>query len=111
RVEDRHARIERRIRVLKNHLEVGTRPAQIMTAELAQVLSSQNNSTVRRWNQLQNRPAQRGFATARFADQTENLPLLQRERDTIDGFDRTDMAAENHSTLHRKVGFQISDFE
>ena len=36
-VEHRHARIKRRIRVLKDHLEIGARPAKLAALESIQI--------------------------------------------------------------------------
>jgi hypothetical protein len=75
RVEDRHARIERRIWILENHLKICARLAQVVAVQLGEVLARENNCAVCWRNQLENRPAQSGFAATGFSDQAKNFSL------------------------------------
>ena len=80
RIEDRHPRIKRGVRVLKNHLKIRARVAQFGAVEMREVFSRENDSAVGRRNQLQDGAAERGFAAAGFADESENFALAQVER-------------------------------
>ena len=75
------------------------------------MFSFQNDRPFGRRNQLENGPAQRGFAAAGFPDEPENFSFLQRERNAIDGFHCADVLLENDSSFHREMGFQIMQLE
>ena len=110
-VKDSHARIERGIRVLENHLEVRPRCTQLFLLQLRQIFASQNHRARRGWNQLQNCPAQRGFAAAGFAHQAEDFSTRQRERHAIHGLHCAQVTTNDHPALHREVRFQILNME
>jgi hypothetical protein len=110
RVEHRHARIERGVRILENHLEIRAGAAEFPALEPIQIPAFQDDTAGSRGNQLEDGAAERGFSAARFADEAEHFPFPQREGNAIDGLDRSDTALEDESALDRKMRSDVVDF-
>ncbi len=62
RIKNCHTRIERRVRVLKNHLHVAAHIKQRRRTAVGQILSFQHHSSLRRRHQLHHRPGERRFS-------------------------------------------------
>ena len=79
-VADGHARVERRVRVLEDHLHPPAQRAQLR-ASRASVMSCavERRSRPRSAREPQDRAAERGLAAALLADQAERLAALDRE--------------------------------
>ena len=103
--KDRHARIERRIRVLKDDLERAAMLAQFGLGQRERVLAEMRDAAARRRQQTHNATAKRRFARAGFSDHTKSLALLDLEADIIDGTDDLTTAAAG------ETDFQIFDGE
>ena len=89
---DAHQGIEPRHRLLEDHPEVGSaEPAQLSIAQADEVsIAIQDLSVGRRANgqQPEQAASKRGLPATRLADEPENLPFADVERDAIDGTDR-----------------------
>ena len=70
---DRHSRIERRVRILEDHLQVPALLAQLARRQVRQVRASEEHFAGRRLDQPQDRAAERGLAAAGLADQAQRL--------------------------------------
>ena len=73
---DRHARIERAVGVLENHLELAPPRAQHRAAHPRDVLAVEQNAARRRLDQPHDGAAQRRLAATAFADQPQRFPRL-----------------------------------
>ena len=107
---DRHARIERRIRILKDDLHVAPHPPHAAGVELADVGAVEVDRPRRRLDQSQDAAADRRLSRSRFADQSERLAGRDVEADAIDRLHLRDRAAQ-HSPFHRKVLCEIAKSE
>ena len=61
---DGHARIERRVGILKNHLHVLPRAAELRSRELRDVDVPEHDAAARRFDEAQNRAAERRLSAA-----------------------------------------------
>src|SRR5262249_3650334 len=98
-----HARVQRRVRILKDDLHVAARLAQPRPCELEHVLPAKPYLSGSRLDQPEHAASGRGLATSRFADQPERLPFLDREADVVNGENRRAFAEQPriaHEALH-----------
>ena len=84
RLAHRKARVERRVRVLEDHLHVAAQILQLAAARAREVSPHEPDAAVLRLVQAQQRAAERGLATAALADQTERLVPPDGEADAVD---------------------------
>ncbi len=80
---DLQASIERRIRVLEDHLHPEPGRAQVRRAQFPKRLSVQTDRSGRRRHQTGSDPAERRFAATRFPDQTNEFAGPQRQRHLV----------------------------
>ena len=74
-----HPRVQRRVRILKNHLEIRAGFAEFPAGEFGQVFPAEDHAALGGLDELQDRAAKRGFAAAGFADEAEHLALGQAQ--------------------------------
>ena len=110
-VADRHARVQRGVGVLEDHLQVAAHLAHLATVELRQVLALEDHLAGGRLVELQDGATGRGLAATGLAHQTERLTLLDVEGDAVDGLDRADLALEDDPLGQREVHHQVLDLE
>src|SRR5439155_10489778 len=65
----------------------------------------------RRLVEAQDRPADRGLAAARLADETEGLAAADRQRDAVDCADGADVPIEDEAALDRKALFDVLELD
>ena len=78
------ARVQRRLRILKDHLDARPQRSQFGLAEIADFNTVELNSARRRPQQPHQQPAQGRLARAGLADQTEHRSTGNREIDMLD---------------------------
>ena len=83
----RHARIERGIGVLEDHLHALAACAHLAVGERQQVLALETHLAGRRFDQAQHQPADRRLAATRRAHDGQGLTGLAFEVDAVDGAD------------------------
>ena len=105
-----HARIQRGIGVLEDHLHVTASAPHVAAADLGQFVVGKLHAAGRGHFQLQDSPAGGRLAAAAFADQTERLTLIDIETDAVNGLDVTDCLAQ-HAALDWKILLEISDLD
>jgi hypothetical protein len=88
-----HARIERRGRILKNHLHAASSRAKIVSFCREPVLSIKSNFAGIRCDEPQQDARKRRLAAARFADDAESLSRHKRKVDILDGESATGAVA------------------
>ena len=79
------ARVQRRERVLEDHLHPPAQSAKLAFAERRDVPAVEDDLPRRRLVQAEEGPPDRGLAAARLADQSERLAPPDREADVVDG--------------------------
>ena len=99
---DRHARIERRVRILEDHLHVLPRAAQLRAGQLRNVDVAEHHAPARRFDQPQHRAAERRLSASRFPDEPERFARKNVERHAVDRLHHA-VAAEI------EVDLQVSD--
>ena len=92
---DRHARVERRERILKDDLHLPPQRAQSGRIEREHVRAVERDLAGRRLDETKNGPAGGRLAAARLADEAERLAALHVEGDAIDGANEPDGATED----------------
>ena len=75
----RHARVERRVWILEDHLDVSAKPEHLGTRHVGEVGTLEQNSPLGRLLEPHDRTTERRLATARLADQAERLTRTHRE--------------------------------
>src|SRR4029079_16644016 len=92
--------VERRNRVLEDHLQSRTGASQVFTREPRHFDAVELDRTRSRVRQLHDRPTGGRLAAPRLADETERLAWLHVEADTRH---RVDLAVAAGRKLHDKV--------
>ncbi len=93
-VDDPAARVQRRDRVLEDHLHLRAQRAQVAAAERGQLGLAEDDLARGGLLDLDDGPSRRGLAAARLADEAERLPLAHREGDAGHGLHRHVAPAE-----------------
>ena len=99
RIADRHARVERRVGVLKHHLDL---PAQRVDGEplrRADGVPVENQFAGIGDNQVEEQPGEGRLAATRLADDAEGLALAHGERDAVDSLHRLAACALDREML------------
>ncbi|MBB5498605.1 hypothetical protein HDG37_002807 [Paraburkholderia sp. MM5384-R2] len=84
----RHARIERRQRVLKDHLHVAPQDAEIALRALHGFDAMKLDAAARRRRQTDDRARERGLAAAGFTHQPDGFAAPYIERHAVDSAQR-----------------------
>ena len=107
---DGHAGIQGAERILKDDLHIAAELPQRRARAVGDVFAAKVNRAARRFVQAQQRAADRRFAAAAFADESQRFAGLDGERDVIHGVDVSHHALQQ-PLPHRKVLFQVADFQ
>ena len=108
---DACARVERRKRILEDHLHAPANRPQLALGQVRDVLSVEDDPPFGRLVEADERASDRRLAAARLADETERLAALDRERDPVHGLDVADVAVEDEAALDREVDLQPVDLD
>src|SRR5260221_4711934 len=109
-VADIHARVERRVRVLEDDLQLAAVGPHLGAAQLVDALAAHLDGAGGGFDQFQNRFAGRRFAATALADKTKRLAFIDREADAVDGEDMPDGLREQ-ALAHRIVLLEVGDLE
>jgi len=94
-----HARIQRTVRVLKDHLQAATPWAQVACRKPAQIgRIAQVDAACVGPDKLQNQAREGGFPASAFSNEAERFPAAERERHTADRVKQLFGAADNVAT-------------
>ena len=110
----RHPRVQRRVRVLEDHLQVPALRAQLTLGQADELLAAQLHAAAGRAHEPEQRAAERRLARARLADQAEHLALVEVERDAVDGLHRAAAAAGEaraEAPVQREVDLEVADLD
>src|SRR5205823_4024492 len=81
------------------------------TREMRDVTAAEDDLAAGRIEQPHDAARKRRLAAAGLADDAECLPLVQRERDAVDGFHRRDLLLEDDPARDREVLLDVLDDE
>src|SRR3954463_12690964 len=90
-----HARIERRVRILEDHLHAATHLAHLLAAELRELDAVELHLPGRRLVELEDGSTRGGLAAPGLADEAKRLALLDEEVDAIDRANRAHLTLED----------------
>src|SRR5947207_10001297 len=96
------ARVQRRERILEDHLHPPAQRPQLVLAERGDVAPVEHDAAARRLVEAQDRAAERGLPATGLANQAEGLAAPDRERDPVDRLDVAHMAVEDEAALDRE---------
>ena len=85
---DGHARVQRRIGVLEDHLHAAAIGGQRLFTEVGDILPVEENPAVRRLIQANKTAADRRFAAAALADEAEGFALLNGKAHVVHGLEQ-----------------------
>src|SRR5262249_27125059 len=94
----RHARIERGIGILKDHLNVATEPEQLVARRMSNLFSFEKDFAFGGILQTHHSPAQGRLAATRFADEPQRLAFRDGKIDPVNGTHIADLGAEDTAT-------------
>ncbi len=83
----RHPRVQGRVRVLEDHLNVPTSPQQPISVEAEDILAPEEDLAGGRLDQPQDRAPEGGLSGAGFSDEAEDLAPPDLEGDVVDRHD------------------------
>ena len=107
-VADRHARVERGVRILKDDLHLFAQRTQFRPAQRGDVAAVERDAAGGRVGEPQDARARGRLARARFADQAQRLAATDVEVDAVDRFDVAD-ALLQQAGGDRKVLLEVAD--
>src|SRR5262249_15549199 len=84
---DALARVQRRVRVLEDHLHLAPVRPQLAPRELRDVAAVEGDASARRLVQAHEQAAEGGLAATGLSDHSEGLAAIDLERDAVDGMD------------------------
>ncbi len=103
---DRHARIERAVRILEYHLHARPQRAQFGVRHLNQVLPFKQNRSLTGTIELQDAATRGCLAATRFPHETQGFAKLNRKVDSVYGFDPAGNMLRDQSAVDREVLLQ-----
>src|SRR5258708_35055174 len=106
----RHARVQRSVRVLEDHLKLAAARAKFRTAQPADLFAGKKNVAGGWLDETDNRPAQRGFAATALPNHTKGFAGGHRQTHIIDSPDARLYAAED-AVFDREMDLEIFDVE
>ena len=112
-----HPRIERRERILKNHLHLPTKRTHAGVVQPVDSLALPPNFAPQfdrrsaAAQQIQNGPGGCRFAAARFANQPERFAGANLKAHAVDGADKSALAAKQMAVGEREIDLQIAHFQ
>ncbi|OEV00489.1 hypothetical protein AN217_24795 [Streptomyces qinglanensis] len=100
-------RVQRRVRVLEDHLDLGADRCQLLARRVGDVLPGVAEGARGGLQQPGQQPSRRGLATARLADEPEALARVHGEVHPGDGLDLAHFPLEGEAAHDREVLGQV----
>src|SRR5215210_1937815 len=104
---DRVARVQRRVRILEDHLHPAPERAQLALVERRDVLAVEGDPSGGRLVQAEDCAADGRLPAARLAHEPERLAALDVERDAVDRLDVADVPVEDEPALDREPDLDV----
>ncbi len=108
---DAVARVERRERVLEDHLHPAAQRPQLVVPEVRDVGAVEDDLPGGRLVEAQQRAADGGLAAAGLADETKRLPAANVEADVVYRADIADVPVEDDAGLDREPDLEVLDLD
>ena len=108
---NRVARVQRRVRILEDHLHPPPQRAHLRLAEVGDVGAVEGDLPGGRLVEAEERAADGRLAAARLADEPERLAALDLERDAVDGLDVADVAVHHDAAPDREPDLEVVDLD
>jgi hypothetical protein len=105
----RQARVERRVRVLEDHVQISPVRPQLAPRQVRDVVPVETDRSRGRLDQAQDAVGDGRLPAAGLADQAEHLARRERERDPVDGTDDAPVSrqpAADREVLHQSVDLE-----
>ena len=99
RAPDGVARVERRERILEDHLHPPPQLAQLRLGQVRDVGSLEEDAAARWLVEPEHRPPDGRLAAPGLADEPDGLAAADRQGDAVDGLDVADVAVEDDAAL------------
>src|SRR5262245_47672115 len=106
---DAHARVQRRVRILKHDLHVASRTTHTRRRERQHVLVPEVDLARARLDEAKSAASGGALAAAGLADEPEHLPFVNRETHIVDGLD--DRRWTKHTVLADEMLCEPAHFE
>src|SRR5438105_5141412 len=107
---DGHARIERAVGVLEDHLEFSAAATKFPSGQAGDRFTVKIDLPGGGFNEANDGPTESGFATAALADESDRLACRYGQAYVINRFDICPDPAEQ-TVLHREMDLEILNFE
>ena len=107
----RLARIERRVRILEDHLDLAPVRHPFAARQSHELFALELHAARRGRVQADDRARARRLAATRLADEAERLPTLQLERHAVDGFQRLGRFAHEVLLADGEVLLEVGDLQ
>ena len=114
RGSDRHRRVQRRVRVLEDHLQVPAQRPNSRSLQAGELLALELARALAGGDEAEQRAPERRLARARLADEPEHLALAQVEADPVDGLHRARLAAAQaraNEPCSGEVDLEVADLD
>src|SRR3954447_3783106 len=108
---DRLARVERRVRVLEDHLHLATERLELALREAGDVPAAVLDRPAGRVEQAGDQARRGGLAAAGLPHQAERLALHDVERHAVDSVHGADLALEQDPARDREVLDEVADLD
>ena len=106
------ARVQRRVRVLEDHLHLAPQRQQRAPVRVWRCRTpSIDDRAAGRLEQPRDQARGRGLAAARLADEAERLALVDVERDAVDGLHGADLLLEDDPLADREVLDEVAHLD
>src|SRR3954451_3550226 len=107
----RHARVQRGVRVLEDHVHLAPQRPHRAPRGVRDVGAPQADGARGRLDEAQDAVADGRLAAARLADEPDDLARGDRERHPVDGVDHATAAAARQAAPEREVLDEVDDLE
>ena len=107
---DGHARVQRTVRILENHLKIPPARPKSRSGQPRNVFPSEQDLARGGLDQPDDRPAQGGLAAAAFADETNGFAWRNGQADIVHG-PHDVLAPAEYAVRHGEMDFEIANFE
>ena len=108
---DGHARVQRRVGVLEDHLHLAAEVTQLVSLHLHQVATVEQDLAGGRPVELEDRPPDGRFPAAALAYQAERLAAADGERHVVDRLHVGNLALEDDAGGDGEVHLEVVDLD
>ena len=108
---DRVTWVERRVRILEDHLHPAPQRAELALAQVGDVDAVEDDLARGRVVEAQQRAPDRGLAAPGLSDEPEGLAALDVDRDAVDRLHVADVAVEHDPAADREPDLQVLDVD